>query len=99
MHYKILSTQTITADDPAALIQYPQDLDDRSLIAYTFGPGRAVDVELRNTASGGGAYIIPNDTALEDNYSSPTFMMVSAPIYLYAAAAQSLTLTIAQVIP
>lgn len=99
MHYKILSTQTIIADDPAVLIQYPQDLDDRSLITYTFGPGRAVDVELRNTAAGDGAYIIPNDTALEDNYSSPTFMRATAPIYLYAAASQSLTLTISQVIP
>jgi hypothetical protein len=99
MHYKILSTQTITADDPAALIQYPQGLSESTLIAYTFGPGRAVDVELRNTASGGGAYIIPEDSALEDNYSTPPFMFANAPQYLYAASSQALTLTIALVIP
>jgi hypothetical protein len=99
MHYQILSTQSITADDPAVQIALPVGLPNNARIAYTFAPSRAVNVELRNTAAGGGAYTIPEDSALADNYSTPAFVAATAPRWLFAASSQALTLTIALVIP
>ena len=99
MHYQILSTQSITADNPAVQIALPVGLSDRARIAYTFAPSRAVNVELRNTAAGGGAYVIPEDSALADNYSTPAFMAATAPRWLFASSSQALTLTISLVIP
>ena len=99
MHYQILSTQSITADNPAVQIALPVGLSDSARIAYTFAPSRAVNVELRNTAAGGGAYVIPGDSALADNYSTPAFMAAIAPRWLFASSSQALTLTISLVIP
>ena len=100
MHYQILSTQSITADNPAVQIALPVNLPNNARIAYTFAPSRAVNVELRNTAAGGGgAYVIPEDSALADNYSTPAFMAATAPRWLFASSSQALTLTISLVIP
>ena len=38
MHYQILSTQSITADDPAVQIALPVVLPNNARIAYTFAP-------------------------------------------------------------
>ena len=98
MNVKILSTQSVTADTTPGLISLPDGLGGDTPVVFTFAPSRAVNVELRMTASGGGHYIIPEDSALADNYTSPVFKAANAPLYVYAASSQALTITVAQVI-